>query len=122
MMKSHPEAKKCFLYCCRRIGIDSEQLVTPLPATADTSKDLEVKVEGLQGELSSLRSAVGDGFEKVFKLKPFKRFSGGAPTVPWILLKSNTVKVKKEVSFKSIPKGVPDEWSKVTGRLTRHCM
>ena len=67
-------------------------------------------MEGLQFKLSSLQKALGDGFDRVLKLKTIKRSSSGIPTERRIMRTSHTVKVNQEVSLDSIPKGVLDEW------------
>ena len=67
-------------------------------------------MEGLQSKLSTLQKAVGDGFDRVLKLKTIKRSSGGIPTEPRIMWTSHTVKVHQEVSADSIPKGELNEW------------
>ena len=53
---------------------------------------------------------MGDGFDRVLKLKTIKRSSGGIPTEPRIMRTSQTVKVNQEVSADSIPKGKLNEW------------
>ena len=80
------------------------------PATAGSSKDMEVKVEGLETKLSTIQKAMGDGFDRVLKLKTIKRSSGGVPTEPMIMRTSHTVKVNQEVSTDSVPKGELHEW------------
>ena len=66
----------------------------------------------MQTKLSTLQKAMGDGFDRVLKLKAIKRSSGGIPIEPRIMRTSHTVKVNQEVSVDSIPKGVLNEWQK----------